>query len=374
MTTANTTYENEQVKREFFEQLKGAKGFAKSSVRAFADAIAQWQTFTQNEDFSKFNKTKATAFVEWLSERSAKTKTGKIALVTQDNYLRRAKKFFEWLSGQPGYKSKIMKNEVEWLRLSKTDARIARMGTTRQEPTFEEVKMIIQSIEGKNELELRDRALICLAIITGARISALASLRMKSFNKKTNVIYQNPRDGIKTKSTKLIPTVFFPIGWDDPQKYFVEWYEYLEVKGFEPDDPLFPATLNNFSEKANSYSYSRDLLSKNFWNGAGSARSIFKKRCLSAGIPYFNPHSFRHLVIGILMENTLTEKQKKAISLNVGHESVATTFDSYGYSNMTPDEVIETIKNLKNTQNDTIDQEIPEQKMRAFKQFLKDIS
>ncbi len=368
----NITYENERIKRDFFEQLKGAKGFAKTSVHAFADAIAQWQAFTKGEDFSKFNKTTATAFVEWLSTRSAKTKTGKIALITQDNYLRRVKKFFEWLSDQAGYKSKVMKNEVEWLRLSKTDARIARMGTTREEPTFEEVKTIIQSIEGKNELELRDRALICLAIITGARISALASLRMKSFNKKTNIIHQNPKDGIKTKNSKLIPTIFFPIGWDDPQRYFLEWYEHLVSKGFGPDDPLFPATLSGFSDKNNSYS--KALVSKKPWSSSASARKIFQKRCLSAGVPYFNPHSFRHLVIAILMEKTLTEKQKKAISLNIGHESVATTFDSYGYSNMTPDEVIETIKNLRNSQDDTTKLPLTEKEKVAFYQFIKKIS
>ena len=347
----NIIYENEQIKRNFFEQLKGAKGFAKNSVRAFADAIAQWQTFTGNEDFSKFNKKKATDFVEWLSTRPAKTKTGKIALVTQSNYVRRVKKFFEWLSGQPGYKSKIQKNEVEWLRLSKADARIARMGTTRREPTFEEIKTIIQSIEGKNELELRDRALICLAVITGARVSALASLKMKSFNKKDNSICQSPKDGVKTKNTKIVSTVFFPIGWEEPERYFIEWYEHLKSKGFQPDDPLFPATLNFFSDKDNSYS--KESIGKKFWSGSGSARKIFQKRCLNAGVLYFNPHSFRHLVVGIFMEQNLTEKDKKAISLNLGHENVSTTFDSYGYSNMTHDEVIETINKLKNARNDS---------------------
>jgi len=49
----------------------------------------------------------------------------------------------------------------------------------------------------------------------------------------------------------------------------------------------------------------------------------------------------------------LTEKDKKAISLNFGHENVSTTFDSYGYNTMTYDEVIETIKKLKNSQGDS---------------------
>ncbi len=126
----NVIYENEQIKRKFFEQLKGGRGFAKSSVRVFAEAIGQWQTFSNNDDFSNYNKSKAIAFTEWLNVRPSKTKSGTISLVTQYNYLRRVKKFFEWLSEQPGYKSKIQKDHVDFLRLSKKDARIAQSGTT----------------------------------------------------------------------------------------------------------------------------------------------------------------------------------------------------------------------------------------------------
>jgi site-specific recombinase XerD len=89
-----TVYENEQIKREFFDHLKGGQGFAKSSVRVFAEAISQWQTFTKNEDFSLYNKSKAVAFTEWLNSRASKTESGKVSLTTQYNYLRRIKKFF----------------------------------------------------------------------------------------------------------------------------------------------------------------------------------------------------------------------------------------------------------------------------------------
>ena len=353
MTKLNvkTPYQNEQIKRKFFDQLKHGRGFTKSSIHVFADAIAQWQTFIQNEDFSQFTKEKAAAFVEYLSTRPSKTKTGKIALVTQSNYIRRLKKFFEWLSEQPGYKSKIKKDDVEWLRLSKADARIARMGTTRREPTFEEIKTIIQSIKGESELELRDRAFISLAVITGARISALASLLMKSFDKKENILYQSPKDGVKTKSTKLIPTVFFPIGWDEPERYFIEWYEHLESKEFKPDDPIFPATLNCLSDK--NISSGKDSVGKKLWSGSGAARKIFQKRCLGAGVPYFNPHSFRHSVVDIFMERNPTIKQQKAFSINLGHESVTTTFDSYCNSSMTQNEAIEIIKKLRNAPDDS---------------------
>ena len=152
----NTTYENEAIKREFFEQLKGARGFSKSSVRSHAEAIHPWEVFTRNEDFSTYDKSKAVAFTEWIGTRPSTTKSGKISLVTQYNYLRRIKKFFVWLSDQPRYMSKIIKVDVEYLRLSKADDQIARSGTTKKMPTFEDVKKIIDGIDGKSEIDVSD--------------------------------------------------------------------------------------------------------------------------------------------------------------------------------------------------------------------------
>lgn len=343
-------YENEKIKRDFFDHLKGGQGFSKSSVRSFAEAINQWQIFSKNEDFSNYNKSKAVAFTEWLSSRSSKTISGKISLVTQYNYLRRVKKFFRWLSERPGYKSKVLKNDIDFLRLSKKDVRIAQSGTTKKTPTFEEVKKIIKGINPKNEIDLRDRALICFAFITGARISAIISLKMKNFDKKSKEIDQNPGDGVKTKNSKKILTTFFPIGWNDPEEYFIQWYEYLESKGSKPDDPIFPATLTSFTtEKMN---YSKETVGNSFWVGTGGARKIFDKRCRNVDLHYFNPHSFRHSVVSILSKNRLTEEQKRAISLNLGHENVSTTFGSYGYGSMSNKDAIKIVQKLKDSDTD----------------------
>ena len=65
-------YKNEQVKRKFFEYLKGAEGMAEATLRSFAEAISKWVTFTEDEDFSSFNKSKALGFIKWLSEKEAK--------------------------------------------------------------------------------------------------------------------------------------------------------------------------------------------------------------------------------------------------------------------------------------------------------------
>lgn len=344
----NSAYQNEQKKREFLEYLKGAQGFSESSLNTFAEAIGQWQLFTENDDFANFDKSKALAFRDWLKSRKAHTEIGTISIVTQYNYLRRIKRFFEWLSGQPVYKSKLIKDEIQFLRLSKGDARIARQGTTKQMPTFEEAKTIIEAIDVKNEIDLRDRALISFALITGMRISAIASLRMKNFDAEKKLVDQNPADGVKTKNSKKILTTFFPIGWDAPERHFLEWYEYLKSKGFRADDPVFPATMNTFATEQSAYS--KEVVGSTFWRGTAGARKIFEKRCRNANLPYFHPHSFRHLVVNILSKTRLTEEEKRAISLNLGHANVGTTFGSYGYGSMSEEDAVKIVQKLTTSQ------------------------
>lgn len=334
-------YKNEQIKREFFEHLRGASGFADTSVKAFAEAIGQWQLFSENEDFASFDKTKALAFREWLGRRGSKTELGTLTVVTQYNYIRRVKKFFTWLADQPGYKSKALKNDVEFLRLSNKDSLIARAGTTRTAPTLEEARELIESIQVDNEVDRRDRAMISFALTTGCRIFAIVSLKMKNFDREKRLIYQNPGDGVHTKNSKKILTTFFPIGWDAPEQYFIEWYDYLEQKGFGPDDPIFPATINDLG------GHRKGEVGNSFWSATSGARAVFEKRCKGAGIPYFHPHSFRHLVVSIMSKTRLTEEEKRAISLNLGHANVGTTFGSYGYGGMNDERAVELVKKLK---------------------------
>jgi len=282
-------------------------------------------------------------FRRWLGSRDAKTKSGKLAPATQYHYMRRVKKFFVWLSDHPRYKGHIQKGHVDFLRLSNNDTRIALAGSTRLKPTMEEAKKIIEGIEGSSEIDCRDRALLCFALLTGCRISAIVSLKMKNFDKERRLIDQNPGDGVRTKNAKKILTTFFPLGWDAPEQYFIEWYEYLERKGFGPNDPLFPATAAGFTPA----SYSKERVGQLSWEGTGGARKIFEKRCKNAGVPYFNPHSFRHLVVAVLSEMRLTEQEKRAISQNLGHENVGTTFGSYGYGKMNDEESTNVVKKLK---------------------------
>ncbi len=71
------------------------------------------------------------------------------------------------------------------------------------------------------------------------------------------------------------------------------------------------------------------------WNGSTGAaaspiRTIFREAFDSAGLPYFNPHSFRNTLVRLGQEVCKTPEEFKAWSQNLGHEKVLTTFLSYG--------------------------------------------
>jgi integrase len=66
------------------------------------------------------------------------------------------------------------------------------------------------------------------------------------------------------------------------------------------------------------------------WSTASPIRKVFKEAFEHAGVPYFNPHSLRHLLVRHGQELCKTPEEFKAWSQNLGHEGVLTTFYSYG--------------------------------------------
>ena len=71
-------------------------------------------------------------------------------------------------------------------------------------------------------------------------------------------------------------------------------------------------------------------LGQKHWSSAARIRTIFRDAFASAGLPYFNPHSFRNTLARLGQVVCKTPEDFKAWSQNLGHEAVLTTFLSYG--------------------------------------------
>ena len=197
------------------------------------------------------------------------------------------------------------------------------------------------------EIERRNRALIAFTLLTGARDSAIASIKLKHVDLITGCVNQDARE-VNTKFSKTFRTYFFPVG-EEICSIVSEWVLFLrDVKLCGNDDPLFPATRMELDENKQ---FKAAGLSRNHWSNANPIRKIFHEAFERAGLPYFNPHSFRNTLVQLGEEVCKTPETFKAWSQNLGHEKVLTTFISYGV--VPCQRQGEIIQNLAKPQNST---------------------
>lgn len=240
--------------------------------------------------------------------------------------LRDLKAFFEWLAREPGFRSHIEYADADYFNLSEKDAAIARARREKAVPTLVQVRHALSVMPSATVLERRDRALVAFAAITGARVMALATFRLGHVDLEAGHVEQDART-VATKFAKTFRTVFMPV-CEGAQEIIMEWVKELrDVHLFGLDDPLFPATAMGIGEGGG---FQPQGLARHGWASSGPIRDVFRKAFEGAGLPYFNPHSFRDMLVRHAMSLDLTPEEMKAWSQNLGHSDVLTTFTSYG--------------------------------------------
>ena len=317
---------NERIKRQYFSFLKEAKRHSEPTVDAAAKALNRFEVYTKYRDFKAFHFEQAIAFKKHLAEQKGKQSGQKLSKATLHSTLTQLKRFFEWLSDKPGYKSRLRYSDAEYFNLSDNDTRIATARREQKVPTLEQIKHVIKMMPNVTDIERRNRALVAFTLLTGARDSAIASMKLKHIDLITNSVYQDARE-VMTKFRKTFNTFFFPVG-DEARMIVVEWVTYLrDEKLWGNDDPLFPMTRMGLSA---TRQFEVAGLARDHWSTASPIRKIFHEAFVRAGLPYFNPHSFRNTLVRLGEEVCKTPEDFKSWSQNLGHEKVLTTFLSYG--------------------------------------------
>jgi integrase len=318
--------ENERIKRKYFAYLKEAKRHSEPTLDATAKALSRFEQYTRHRDFGAFHFEQAIAFKRHLAEQTAKRTGERLSKATLHATLTQLKHFFFWLAGQPGYRARLQYSDSDYFNLSEKDTRIATAQREREAPTLEQVKRVIELMPNRTEIERRNRALVAFTVLTGARDSAIASMKLKHVDMKEGCIHQDARE-VKTKFSKTFRTYFFPVGMD-AQGIVGDWVRFLrEEKLFGKDDPLFPATRIVVGE---SHQFEAAGLDKSHWSSAEPIRKLFREAFQLAGLPYFHPHSFRKTLARLGEEICNSPEEFKAWSQNLGHEQVLTTFLNYG--------------------------------------------
>ena len=220
-----------------------------------------------------------------MSLRS-KDRLSKATLYATANALKR---FFVWLAGQPGFKSRISYSDAEYFNLSFKEARVAKARREERMPTLDQIRHVISKMPTATEIDLRNRALIAFTILTGARDRATASLKLKHVDIERRQVDQDARQ-VKTKSSKTFTTWFFPVG-DDMLQIVVTGSTICGVISSGVSTIRCFQRPRSCSESTDSFRLPG--LDRKHWSSAGPIRGIFKAAFMAAGLPYFNPHSFR---------------------------------------------------------------------------------
>lgn len=174
--------------------------------------------------------------------------------------------------------------------------------------------------------QLRDAAIFSLLCLTGIRVAALASLKIKHVDLSEKSVRQNPRE-VATKFGSNIDT-FFAKGFEEAETVLQAWMTYLdEVALYGPDDPLFPATKLSASSKTG---FTADGFTRAYWKTTEPVRKIVNTAFDVAGLPPYGPHAFRHMLARHAAKTCNSVAELVATSQNLGHTDVLTTLRSYG--------------------------------------------
>jgi site-specific recombinase XerD len=318
--------QNERIKHKYFAYLKEAKRHSEPTVDASAKALNRFEVYTKHRDFKTFHSQQAIAFKNHLAKERGQQSGEKLSKATIYATLRQLKQFFQWLAREPGYKSRVQYSDAEYFNLSDKDTRIATAQREQMVPTLEQINHLIKTMSAKTEIEQRNRALIAFTILTGARDSAIASMKLKHVDLTADSVNQDARE-VDTKFSKTFVTYFFPVG-DEIRWIFAEWVSYLRKdKLWGNDDPLFPAT--RVALGANRQ-FEVSGLERRHWSSASPIRAIFREAFVRAGQRYFNPHSFRNTLVQLGEVLCKSPEEFKAWSQNLGHDKPLTTFLNYG--------------------------------------------
>lgn len=317
---------NERIKRAYCGYLRDAMGRDEATIDRVVASIARFEASTRNRDFKRFRREQAVAFKRKLAE-AGNTRTGeRLSKSTVFATVRDLRAFFLWLAREPGFRSHLDCGDADYFSLSDKDIAIARARRERAVPSLDQCRRALAAMSADTLLARRDRALFALAIITAARIGALASFRLGHINIAEGYVDQDART-VRTKGAKTFRTFFMPVD-DNARSIVTDWVSELTSDHlWGPADPLFPKTQIGLAADGGFVPIG---ILREGWTSGDRARDIIQGAFSAIGLPKFHPHSIRHALIRHATTLDLTPEEMKAWSQNLGHTDVLTTFLSYG--------------------------------------------
>ncbi|MEL7028316.1 MAG: tyrosine-type recombinase/integrase [Pseudomonadota bacterium] len=324
MSKSKVCAANERVKHAYLKHMRDARGRSERTVDQIAAAIDGFEQFTNHRDFKHFKADNARDWKAELLEEPSEVTGTPLALSAARTRLRAVRDFFLWLSREPGYR-KLDARDADYFNLSARDERIARTAQERPAPTREEVTRALAEMPHGTLVEKRNRTLIAFTLLTGARISALRTLKLKHLDIAKGAVDQDPRE-VETKGAKHIYTPFFPLS-SEALEIVTDWIATLRDQlGWTDNDPLFPKQKVELGSGAR---FQNAGLDRAHYATGEPVRQVFHDAFVDAGLHPYHPHTFRHMIATHYAKLGVDAGTAKAISQSLGHEHLGTMMQTY---------------------------------------------
>jgi len=316
--------ENERLKRRYIAFAKETKGQDHKSLDKIADSLVKFEESTRYKPFKTFHIEQARQFKTAL-ERAKNPRTGHpLSLTTIDATLRMVKGFFQWLSQQQGFKKVLSFADAAYFNNNAKDARAAHSARQRPHPSPQAAYMAFQAMPEGTETAQRDKALFAFFMLTGARVKAAATLKLKHINLVDGTVFQDGCE-VDTKNSKVFMTGFFPAD-TAYLACFTAWVNHLrDARLFGPEDALFPKPERQLINGKFSF----NTVSRSHYTNANKLTQIIRLAFANVQLPQYTAHSFRNTLALLMSDLNLSMEQQKAWSQNLGHDNLQTTVSHY---------------------------------------------
>lgn len=323
--TKRPNEKNERIKRAYMTYRKHSEQVSDKTLDREIAALERFDVWNGRKDFAKFHIDWAVGFRAHLDQ--AKGKTGKpLAKSTTRAIMATMRAFTLWLSQQDGFRRRIKAVDANYFRLSLRDEAEARASQERAAPSVRQAKHALNAMPEETPRQIRDKAIFAILCLTGIRVAALTSLKIKHLDLIDKSVNQNPRE-VATKFGKQIDT-FFAKDFEEAEAALANWMTYLEeVALCGPDDPLFPATA--LTSQSGS-GFAAKGFTRAHWKTTEPVRKIVNTAFHNVGLHPFGPHAFRHMLARHAAKTCTSIAELVAVSQNLGHEDALMTVRRYG--------------------------------------------